>query len=162
MKRCTAKINSSKQAVVSLPKESNSKILDDSFKTAERILRWLENPPDKNDDIKQQYKELIDKMNQMEHLEAIPSGALKKEIFYLRHQHVTNESTMTKLRVMFDASAKSCSGLSINDIPVIGPANQNNLFSILLGFRLHRIALIAYIAKRFRQVGSNDDDRNLH
>ena len=104
-------------------------------------------------------------MIQMEHLEAVPKEALKREeseVFYLPHHHVTKESTTTKLRVVFDASAKSSSGLSLNDILLVGPVIQDNLFSILLRFRMHRVALSADIAKMYRQVGLNDEDRDLH
>ena len=147
---------------VSLPKKSNSNVLGD---TAERRFRWLENRLDKNDDLKHPYKEFINKMIEMEHLEPVPSEALKKEaseVFYLPHHHMTKESTTTKLRVVFDASAKSSSGLSLNDILLVGPAIQDNLFSILLRFRMHRIALSADIAKMYRQIGLNDDDRDFH
>ena len=150
---------------VSLPKKSDSNVLGDSINTAERRFRWLENRLDKNDDIKQQYKEFINEMIEMEHLEPVPSEALKteaSEVFYLPHHHITKESTTTKLRVVFDASAKSSSDLSLNDILLVGTAIQDNLCPILLRFRMHRIALSADIAKMYSQIGLNDDDRDFH
>ena len=125
---------------ISLPKKSISTVLGDSFKTAEQHFRWLENRLNKNDDLKQQYKEFLNEKIQMEHLEPVPDESLKKEAseaFYLQHHHVTKERTTTKLRVVFDASAKSSSGLSISDILLVGPAIQDNLFSIVLRFRMH-------------------------
>ena len=111
---------------------------------------------DGTNDLLQQSKEFINQMIQKEHLEPVPSETLTREVsavFYLPLHHVTKESTTTNLRVVFDASAKSSSGLSLNDILFVGSAFHDNLFSILLRFRMHRTALSADITKMFRQVG---------
>lgn len=50
------------------------------------------------------------------------SNDCKTQIFYLPHHGVSNESSVTtKLRVVFDGSAKSASGVSLNDILKPGP-----------------------------------------
>lgn len=46
--------------------------------------------------------------------------------------------TTTKLRVVFNASAKSSTGISYNDLQLIGPPIQGDLFGILLRFRQHK------------------------
>jgi hypothetical protein len=40
----------------------------------------------------------------------------------------------TKTRVVFDASAKSTTGVSPNDILMVGPTIQQDLLSIILRF----------------------------
>ncbi|XP_062540903.1 uncharacterized protein LOC134208950 [Armigeres subalbatus] len=80
--------------------------------------------------------------------------------FYLPHHYVLKPtSTTTKLRVVFDGSAVSDTGVSINQTQMIGPIVQNDLVSILLNFRSHRIAFTVDIPKMYRQVAVHEDDR---
>lgn len=61
-------------------------------------------------------------------------------------------SQTTKLRVVFDASAKSSNGLSLNDNLLIGPNLQQDLFSILIRFRTYNFVISGDIEKMYRQV----------
>ena len=72
------------------------------------------------------------------------------------------ESTTTKLRVVFDGSAKISNGHSLNDALMVGATIQDDLLSIITRFRLHPIALSADIAKMYRQVGLDEPDRDFH
>lgn len=66
-----------------------------------------------------QYEEL-GKMLQITSEEAESSKA-----YYIPHHAVIKEdSTTTKVRVVFDASCKSTSGVSLNDISIVGPTVQ--------------------------------------
>jgi len=83
------------------------------------------------------------------------------EIYYLPHHGVVQESTTTtKLRVVFDGSAKSSFGISLNDKFMVGPKLQDDLDSILLRFRLHKVAFVADIAKMYRQITVDDSHRD--
>jgi len=84
-----------------------------------------------------------------------------QNIVYLPHHGVLKKSsTSTKLRVVFDASAKNSKGYSLNDALCIGPVLQDNLINIVLRFRFHKIALTADLRKMYRQVLVHSDDRN--
>ena len=88
--------------------------------------------------------------------------SLNKGTFYLPHHAVIKESsTTTKLRVVFDGSAKSTSQISVNDILMIGPNIQQDLFTILVKFRLHRYILSADITKMYRQIWIDSEQRDL-
>ena len=85
------------------------------------------------------------------------------EMFYLPHHCVEKEaSTTTKLPVVFDASAITTSGTSLNDILLTGPRLQDDLFEILLRFRFHRIGLTADVEKMYRQIALNSPDKDFH
>ncbi|XP_024884898.1 uncharacterized protein LOC112462775, partial [Temnothorax curvispinosus] len=57
-------------------------------------------------------------------------------VFYLPHHGVVkSDSTTTKLRVVFDASAKDLNGVSLNDVLRSGPKLQTDIVVILLRFR---------------------------
>lgn len=80
--------------------------------------------------------------------------------FYLPHHCVIKpSSTTTKLRVVFDGSAKSSSGISINDALIPGPIVQNDLVAILLNFRCFRYVVTLDVPKMFRQIGVQSADR---
>jgi len=84
-----------------------------------------------------------------------------QSIVYLPHHGVLKESnTSTKLRVVFDVSAKNSKGYSLNDALCIGLVLQDNLINIVLRFRFHKVALTADLRKMYRQVLVHSDDRN--
>jgi len=77
------------------------------------------------------------------------------------HAVLRPDSSTTKLRVVFDASAKSSSGVSLNNILTVGPTNQQDLILTLLSFRLYRHALTADITKMYRQFIVDPQDRKF-
>lgn len=67
-------------------------------------------------------------------------------------------SETTKVRPVFDASAKSSNGKSMNDYMMVGPTIQQDLFSVLTSWRKHKIAMTADIEKMYRQIRIDDRD----
>lgn len=88
---------------------------------------------------------------QLGHMTKIDTYSLPN--YFLPHHGVFREhSTTTKLRVVFDASAKTTSGKSLNDIQLIGPALQNDIFAILLRFRQYKYIACADVENMYRQI----------
>ena len=71
-------------------------------------------------------------------------------------------STTTKLRVVFDGSAKTSTGVSLNDIMLVGQTVHSSLINVLLRFRLYKIALVADVSKMYRAVHLDKNDEDLH
>ncbi|XP_038106590.1 uncharacterized protein LOC119766223 [Culex quinquefasciatus] len=69
------------------------------------------------------------------------------------------QSSTTKVRVVFDGSAKTSAGHSLNDALLVGPVVQNELLDTVLRFRKFPIALVADIEKMYRQVAVHPEDR---
>ena len=85
------------------------------------------------------------------------------ELYYLpMHAVMKDSSTSTKLRVVFDGSAITSSGTSLNQSLLVGPTIQPTLSNILLKFRCYPIALNADITKMYREVLLHPADKNLH
>ena len=62
--------------------------------------------------------------------------------YYLPHHDVIKESShTTKLRVVFDGSASSTTGVSLYDTLHNGPKLQEDLFDVLQRFRSHQYVL---------------------
>ena len=84
-------------------------------------------------------------------------------VFYMSHRPVIRESSVsTKVRLVFDASAKGFNGLSLNDCMEVGPCLLSNLTEILLRFRRWQIAITSDIEKAFLQIGVKKDDCDVH
>ena len=83
--------------------------------------------------------------------------------FYLPHHAVMKElSTTTKLRVVFDGSALTTNGNSLNGNLMLGAKQQGDIFGILLRFQLHAVALSADIEKMYRQTALSKEAKDFH
>jgi Putative peptidase (DUF1758) len=122
--------------VVQLPFKSNVCDLGRSRETA--INRWkqVERRLAKQVDRRQQYNQFMREYLDLGHMSPIPYNEQTEDAgktYYLPHHFVIkNDSTTTKLRVVFDGSAKSSSGVSLNDCLMVGPTIQDDLLSLLL------------------------------
>jgi hypothetical protein len=71
-------------------------------------------------------------------------------------------STTTRIRAVFDASAKSMTGVSFNDTLLVGPTIHSSLIDVLIRFRLHKIALTTDVSRMYRAVELVKSDRDFH
>jgi hypothetical protein len=83
--------------------------------------------------LKQQYVEFIDEFLELEHMEATksessPSNSEFPSYLMPHHTVLRPHSLITKLRVVFDASAKSNTGLSLNAGLKVGATVPQELF----------------------------------
>ncbi|GFV78772.1 integrase catalytic domain-containing protein [Trichonephila clavipes] len=103
--------------VVRLPFHSSPSKLGDSRESAIRRFKSLEHSLIKKPAIYSQYRDFMQEYLTLGHMELVPKNDYaKREAYYLPHHAVLRDSSTTKLRVVFDASAKSTSGYSLNDI----------------------------------------------
>ncbi len=100
-------------------------------------------------------QEYID-MNLMEIIPENEVPIQPESSFYLPYHCVLNENnTTTKLRVVFDGSAKTSTNISPNDSLLLGPRLQPDTSDFLLRFQFHVIAISADIGKMYRQIALN-------
>ena len=64
-----------------------------------------------------------------------------------------------KLRVVYDASANSESGYSLNDCLEKGPSLQNKLWDVLIRTRFKPVILCANIEKAFLQIRIKEKEK---
>ncbi|GBL73893.1 hypothetical protein AVEN_230838-1 [Araneus ventricosus] len=87
------------------------------------------------------------------HMELVTDNNEPSTSYYLPHHGVFKpDKTSTKLRVVFNASALSSNGLSLNDIQMNGGLTQEDIFSIMLRFRKHKFVFSADIRKMYRMI----------
>lgn len=75
----------------------------------------------------------------------------QKNVWYLPHFAVKNENKPGKLRLIFDAAAKT-RGTSLNDVLLKGPDLLQPLMSVLFKFRQKEIAICGDIREMFHQI----------
>jgi len=80
------------------------------------------------------------------------SSVPRNHYFIPHHCVLKPYSSTTKLRVVFDASAPSSTGNSLNNILRVGTTVQSDLLSILLRFRTHCFVFTADVEKMYRQI----------
>jgi hypothetical protein len=132
--------------------------LGESRKKAYAQFLQLENKFRRHENIEKEYKLFIKEYEELNNMRLCDSNM--KPSYYLPHHCVQRaESSTTALRVVFNASAKTTSGASLNDLMYCGPNLQTDLQSIILKWRLYRIAVTADIEKMFRQVMVDKEDQ---
>ena len=94
----------------------------------------------------------------LDHMSLIYPQSDHKQYFLPHHCVHKLDSSTTKLRVVFDGSAKSSTGLSLNDILHSGSTIQPKLFSTILRSRSFKIALSGDICKMYRCVRVSQPD----
>lgn len=124
----------------------------------------LEKRLSKQPSVYSQYKGFMKEYIDLHHMHEIRDSETNdvSSYYYLPHHAVFKDtSTTTKLRVVFDASCKTTTGLSLNDTLLVGPTIQQDLFSILVRFRTFQYAMTADITKMYRQVLIDETQRSL-
>lgn len=83
----------------------------------------------------------------------------RKRVYLPQHTVLKEYSLTTKLKVVFDTSARSSTGVSLNYVLMCGPTVLHELFSILVRFRKHQYVLTADVEKMFRQINVDAEDQ---
>lgn len=149
--------------IVSLPTNSDCKTtLGDSYANALKSFQYLERRFLRSPELKLEYVKFIQEYLDLNHMELAKSIGTENPKFYLPHHPVFKMSGgVNKIRVVFDASRKTSSGISLNDTLLVGPKIQLDLIDILLRFRRHKVAFTCDIAKMYRQILLNKQQRDL-
>ena len=157
--------NSEGRYVVQLPRKTPAIELGDSKKTALRRFysncRLL-----KQKGTWDSFKVAVEEYLAMDHAELVPPDEVDtpfRTSFYLPMHGVEKPSSTTnKLGVVFDASAKSSSGFSLNDTLLTGPCTYPHINTVFTRFRRHIVGLSADISKMFREVVLNRAESDYH
>ncbi|XP_076379682.1 uncharacterized protein LOC143259841 [Megalopta genalis] len=143
--------------IVALPFNQHKTKLGESKSIAHKRLMSLERKLRRDPALTIQYEAVLNDYLDQGYMSQVPDN---KEGCYLPHHGVIKLSSQTtKLRVVFDGSAATSTGLSLNDALHTGPKLQNDLLYILLRFRTHQYVITGDIEKMYRQFLVRPEDR---
>ena len=143
-------------------------------------LPWLENHPPvsdnknlarrrlestvrklKSDGIYEDYDAIFKEWLAEGIIERVPTEEQNNWGHYLPHRHVVKEGSTTRIRPVFDASAKERHSPSLNECVEKGPNLIELITSNLLRFRKGKIGVISDIKKAFLQISIDVKDRDF-
>ena len=150
--------------IVRLPTKSPFNQLGESRPQALKRFHYLERKLNNNNDLKVEYTKFM-----TEYLQLCPMIEINEDHdpatrinYYLPHHAVIKpSSSTTQTRVVFDASASTTSGFSLNDMLMVGPTIQQDLFSIMIRSRKYKLMFTADIPKMYRQINVDRRDTLL-
>lgn len=148
---------------VRLPFKPNHAPLGISEATAKRRFLSLEKRLNSNPELKKEYIQCMKDYMNSGHMELVTAQIPEesKHFFLPHHAVMKSESSSTKMRVVFDASAKSSTGVSLNQTLLSGQKLHNEICDILIQFRCYPIVFSCDIRQMFRQIRMHPDDRNF-
>ena len=131
----------------------------------ELALRRLNGPLKRlkqNPEVLKQYDSVIREQLNKGIIESVRDCApITHLVHYLPHHAVVrDDKETTKLRIVYDASAKTKSP-SLNDCLYNGPKFGQNIMDIIIRFRVHRVALTGGIEKAFLMISVNLHDSKV-
>ena len=149
---------------VRLPFKEDHDLLPDNFALCKSrlvsLLRRLSVKPD----VSRQYNDVIRELLKQGIIEPVRQGTTNGvgKVHYIPHHEVIRvDKETTKLRVVYDASAKVQSTTpSLNDCLYAGPPLSSLIYDILLRFRVHKVAITGDIEKAFLNISVDPRDRD--
>ncbi|XP_041981003.1 uncharacterized protein LOC121734457 [Aricia agestis] len=139
---------------VALPFKADPASLGESRHIAERRFLSLERRLSVNPLVKREYDKIINEYIEKGYITIVNNNTLNSNQYYVipHHAVVRGDKLTTKVRMVLNASMKTSSGISLNDILHTGRNLQSDLFRIILNFRLFPVAVSADIRQMFLQV----------
>jgi len=134
--------------------------LPESKKMAMKRLFLLEKKLDSNADLANDYYTKMEyylKKGYSRKLTASEVRSFGNRLWYLPHFAATHPNKPGKIRLVFDAAAKS-NGTSLNDTLLTGPDLLNSIVGVLFKFRQKKIAFTGDIQEMFHQVLIRKED----
>ncbi|XP_063979910.1 uncharacterized protein LOC135163933 [Diachasmimorpha longicaudata] len=147
---------------VRLPLRTSAEALGNSKLKASRQLQSVARRLKADDNYAKLYRDFIDEYETLGHMRRAPIEEEPSTAYYLPHHGVLREDALTtKLRVVFNGSSKTSSGISLNDILYPGGKLQADTMNVLTWLRKHKLVFGTDIVKMFRQINVHKDQWNL-
>ncbi|XP_055714179.1 uncharacterized protein LOC129808430 [Phlebotomus papatasi] len=161
--RNTTVRDSTGRYITHIPFKHNLGRLDTNLPNATKQFLSLERKLQKNPTLRENYDKAMSENFTLNFFEEVPDDELSRPCYYLPHHAVVKTTeTSTKTRVVMNASSKSQTGLSLNDVAMMGPTVLPDIVDILLRFRMHEFAFTCDIEKMYPQILIYPPHRDYH
>ena len=131
---------------------------------AQKRLKGLNSRLQGNPNILEEYDSIIKDQEEKGIIEQVTFSKdieVGKTHYLSHHPVIRQDKDTTKVRIIYNASAKNSSGTSLNSCLYPGPCLLKTVAEILARFRLYPIALRADIEKVFLMIGIHPSDRDV-
>ena len=140
------------------PWKENKWLMENDFKLAEGRLRNLLVRLRRTPVLLKAYDEEMKQLVEKDFVEEVEVGYDGIHKYVSHHPVIRKDKSTTKIRPVFDGSAKGRLGPSINECLQVGPNLNPDLMAVLMRFRIKRIAWIADIEKAFLNIALPEED----
>ena len=123
-----------------------------SRQIALKCLRSLEFRLSKKTELLSEYNKALKTMLDEKRMTKVTVSDDSKHYFMPHHAVVKESSNTTRVRPVFNASAKNCDGFSLNNILMTGPNLLPDLVMTLARWRLYQFAFVADVAKMYLNI----------
>ncbi|XP_033229760.1 uncharacterized protein LOC117181309 [Belonocnema kinseyi] len=136
---------------VELPLPEEASALGESRLTALKRLYSIERKFEKDSYLREEYVKFQKEYEELQHMSEVPTSNEASKRNYLTYHAIVKESrTTTKVSVVLDASCKTSSGKSLNNLLMIGPVIQRDLVDVTIRLRQHPLVIPGDIEKMYR------------
>ena len=146
-----------------LPWKSAPELLPDNYSLAKCRLNSLYRRLSKTPEILDQYDQIIQTQENEGIIESVDPLDVPEigQTHYIPHREVIKEGRdTTKMRIVYDASAKRVGLPSLNDLLETGPCLLPKIFDVVIRFRTYKYAITSDIKAAFLNIRIAKEDRN--
>ena len=144
---------------VQIPWLDNHPVLESNYQLAVKRLEFTAKSI-KTNGLFSDYDKVFQEWKQESIIEEVSAEEVKNWGHYLPHRPVIKENSTTRIRPVFDASAKQNRSPSLNPCVEKGPNLIEKIPDLLVRFREGKIGIISDIKKAFLQINIAEKDRN--
>lgn len=148
---------------VQLPWKQNDTVLPDNYYICKMRLNGLVKRLRKSPDIFKQYDDLIKTQEKEGIIEPVTDQVVISpgKIHYIPHREVVrDDKETTKVRIVYDASAKISGYPSLNECLETGSNLLPKIFDVLIRFRCYKIGIVSDIKSAFHNIRIAQKDRD--
>lgn len=141
--------------------EDTVKACGDTKQQAIVRLKQLERKFERNENLKTEYTKVIHEYLELGHMREAEIEDVSEAVYLAHHAVIREDKDTSKVRPVFDASARGSNGCSLNSSMMIGPTIQSDLRSLIIRWRQHKICIVGDIVKMYHQVKMSNKHTDL-
>jgi len=143
-----------------LPFQSERPDLSATVRAATRMLNVLNRRFDRDASFRDRYRDFMAEYAMLGHMTSVSASHSPGWCYLSHHGVLRGAGSFSKIRVVFNGSARTAGGVSLNQSLHPGPNLLPPLVDIITRWRWHRYVISTDIEKIYRQIQMHPEDRD--